>query len=333
MKRFKRGMVLGKFMPLHKGHMYLIDTAIEQSEHVDIFVCSLLSDPIPGNRRNYWMEMEYGGRDDVDIHWVTDENPQTPEEYGDYDGFYRIWCDTVYSRTSNLDVIFTSEDYGDEFAHELKIEHVLVDIDRNKYPISGTKVRNNAFEHWDLIPSVVQKYYKKLIIVLGPESTGKSTLISRLAYHFDGDIVEEYGRTYTDIKSGTELDLIDFESISSGHKDNIGDVHTNGEKKLIFIDTEALTTYIFGLLYLGLGFNSEELVNTLQTQKFDLALLCNTDVPWVDDGTRDFPNKRLWHFDYLETSLKQLNINHKLISGSDYDSRFEQAKEEVIKIL
>ena len=70
----------------------------------------------------------------------------------------------------------------------------------------------------------------------------------------------------------------------------------------------------------------------ISTQEFDLILLCNIDVPWVDDGTRDFPNRRVEHFDMIKGYLDWSNAPYVIISG-DYDARFEQAKEEVIKIL
>jgi len=334
MKKFKRGMVLGKFMPLHNGHIYLINTAIKHSEHVDIFMCSLESDPIPGFLRHQWMKEVFGKIPNVTIHWVRDENPQSPEEYGDFRGFYDIWINTVYSRTSDLDGIFTSEDYGDEFAHELGIEHHLVDIDRVKHPISGTKVRNNAIENWDLIPNMVRRYYKKTFVVMGPESTGKSTLTKQLAEHYDGDLVEEYGREFTDENPAKEMSEKDFETIAIEHNIRIENMLDNGVKPYLFVDTEAITTYSFGKLYLGDKFSSDIIAEIAYNQEFDLTLLCNIDVPWIDDGTRDFPNKREWHFNAYKEILEdeEYPSNYVIING-DYDVRFEQAKDEIDKLI
>jgi len=53
--------VLGKFMPLHKGHQHLIDTARLHSQLVTILVCSLSSEPIPGELRYKWMKQSYPG--------------------------------------------------------------------------------------------------------------------------------------------------------------------------------------------------------------------------------------------------------------------------------
>lgn len=53
---YKQAVIIGKFMPLHKGHMYLIQSAIKQSAKVTVLVCTLNSEPIPGNLRFQWVK-------------------------------------------------------------------------------------------------------------------------------------------------------------------------------------------------------------------------------------------------------------------------------------
>ena len=167
---------------------------------------------------------------------------------------------------------------------------------------------------------------------MGPESTGKSILAKNLSEHFKGDLVEEYGREYTDDNPAKEMDVLDFELIAGNHALEIEDVIMNEDNQLVFIDTEAITTKLFGEMYLGNNFKSKYINVIINNQDFDLVLLCDIDVPWIDDGTRDFPHQRYEHFNKIRNYLDNNKTPYVVIRG-DYKARFEQAKEEVIKIL
>ena len=331
-KKYESGMVLGKFMPPHNGHLFLIDTAITECEVVHVFVCSLKKEPIPGILRYKWLTKIYEEFDSVNVIWVTDENPQDPGEFGWIDGFYDIWVKSVRSRVKDLDVIFTSEEYGDEFAKRLGIEHVLVDLPRETIPISATAIRRNPIAQWSHIPRVVRPHFKIKVAVLGPESTGKSTLIKKLAEHYGGDYVEEYGRDYTGKVPGVGLTEEDFESIANEQHLLIKDVVDNGESPYVFVDTEALTTFLFGKMYLGDTFNSGFISKKFREQEFDMYLLCDVDVPWINDGTRDFPKQRWAHFESIEFSLFMLNQPYEIIHG-DYDERFNSSVKVIDELI
>lgn len=334
MKLFKHGMVLGKFYPLHNGHLYLIDTALKQCKKVTVFVCTLPTETIEGTLRHTWLWKIYNEDSRVNVVHIDKILPQTPEEQGDITVFYEKWCNVVYSnvRKGDLDVIFTSETYGDEFASYLNVEHVLVDLPRITHSVSGTSIRNNPIENWKHIPDVVKPYFKKKIVIMGTESTGKSTLTYNLAKNMNGDLVQEFGRDYTDVTPAKEMTVKDFEAIAITHKQLIDSQIESGNSPLIFIDTEAITTYVFGQMYLGFDFESKKIIDIILEQKFDLVLLCDIDVPWVDDGTRDFPDKREEHLHLLKSVLRMFDIPFKMIRGN-YDERFENAKRYVEKIL
>ena len=333
MKKYKHGLVLGKFMPPHYGHLYLIDTALEQSEKVDLLICSLESEPIPGKLRYSWLCELYSTYDNLTIHWIAEDLPQSPEEHGDIDDFYNVWCDVVDSKVDTLDVIFTSEEYGEEFAGYLGIKHHMVDLDRVEVPTSGTEIRNNPGVEWEYLPQVVKPYFKRKIAIVGPESTGKSTLTKILAKHFNGDFVEEYGREYTDEIPAKTMDISDYEEIATEHFNKVNDTIKNGYEQLIFVDTDALITYSFGKMYMGKDFSSKEITKIIHDEEYDLFLLCSPDVPWVDDGTRDFKKERIIHFNMIRFLLDIYGKPYVIINGDNYEDRFEQAKEEVFKVL
>jgi len=303
-KRFKSGLVLGKFMPLHNGHLHLINSAAEQCEKVFVMICSLKSEPIHGKMRWSWLQMIFQGHNNIEIIHCEDENPQHPEEASSTDSFYNdFWVPSVYERIDELDVVFTSESYGDEFAKYLGVEHVLVDIDRKTFPISGTNIRKNPPENWVFIPEVVMPYFTKRIVIVGPESTGKSTLVEKLAHEYGVSYLPEYGRTYTEtITPSKELVIEDFYQIAETHNDMLLEKHINNRRPWLFVDTDAITTKLFGQMYLD-GYEDNRVDEIIKHQWFDLTLLMDIDVEWVNDGTRDFPNDRKKHFDMIKNEL------------------------------
>lgn len=330
--KYENGLVLGKFYPYHLGHKYLIESALKQSLQVYVMVCSLENEDIPGYLRYRWIKNDYAKNSRVHVIWCRDEMPQTPDECESKDQFYNnYWVPAVYLRIKELDVVFTSESYGDEFAQYLGVEHVLVDIDRKKYSVSGTLVRNNPFEMWDYISMPVKSYFKKKIVVVGPESTGKSTMVKKLAYFFNSNYVEEYGRTYTDtVKPARNLNENDYCIIARNHAANVLKGFRSKPCDFLFVDTEAITTKLFAELYLQ-DFRSVYIDKIIDKQDFDLYLLLDINVPWVDDGTRDFQNQRKNHFDMIETELKLRRLPYVVVSGKSYNERVTNAISQIIK--
>jgi len=320
-------------MPVHKGHKFLIDTAIEQCETVHVMVCSLSDEPISGLLRYYWVKKLYKDNPNVNVIHCDDDNPQYDHECKTLNEFYSYWIKSVYTRIEELDAVFTSEDYGDDFARYLEVEHVLVDKDRETFPVSGTKVRENAFDVWDNLIDSTKVMYNKKVVIMGPESTGKSTMIKKLSEHYDTNFTAEYGREYTE-ESGTDnLVLKDFENIAEEHMyRHCRDSHKS--EKVLFVDTEAITTKIFAEMYLDGEVNSKALDEIIERQKFDLWLLMDIDIPWVDDGTRDFqdPEIRKNHFKRLKEVLDENGIEYHIVKGFG-EERFNSAKKYVEEIL
>ncbi len=324
-ERYNNGLVLGKFMPPQTGHVYLINTAAAQCVNLYVMICSDDTQPIAGELRYKWLCEIFKGRENIHIIWCTDPNPQYPEDCESVDIFYnKYWVPSVHKYVDKLGVIFTSEEYGDEFARYLGVEHVKVDQPRSHYAISATEIRANPFHNWQYVPKEVRSYFKKSIAILGPESTGKSTLVERLAEHFETAYVKEYGRTYVAVTGTDNLTINDFESIAVGHDLCIS---LASHTKTLFVDTEAITTKVFADMYLG-ECKSDIIEGYIKAQEFDLYILLDIDVPWVDDGTRDFPNHRESHLKALKNELESRGIKYVLISG-DYEERYKKAIQEV----
>jgi HTH-type transcriptional repressor of NAD biosynthesis genes len=91
---------------------------------------------------------------------VTDEVPSYPHEHPD---FWTIWRELIGRYAPPVDVVFTSEQYGDRLASELGARHVLVDLERRTVPISASLVRANPRAYWHYIPERVQPYFAAVL--------------------------------------------------------------------------------------------------------------------------------------------------------------------------
>lgn len=330
-KKYKNGLVLGKFMPPQMGHLYLVDMASEQCEMTYVMVCSDESQPIPGHVRYMWMLHMFRDQPYVKVIWCKDENPQYPEDCESVDVFYKkYWVPSVYKYVPNLDAVFTSEEYGEEFAQYLGVKHELVDQPRGQYAVSATAIRTDPYANWRYIPKIVRYYFSKKVVFMGTESVGKSTITRKLAYYFNTEYVKEYGREYCE-KFGTKnLDTSSFEAIAVEHASRVQYKYNKGEK-ILFVDTEAMTTKIFGEKYLGDKFDSPLIDKIINDQHFDLYFVLDCDVPWVDDGSREFPNGRREHTDRIIKELTDRKLPYIIVSGT-FHQRFDKIIREIEKL-
>jgi NadR type nicotinamide-nucleotide adenylyltransferase len=98
------------------------------------------------------------------------------------------------------DAVFTSEIYGKPYAHFMGSHHILVDLKRESFPISATKIRSDLEKYWEFLPDATKGYFTQKVVVLGAESTGTTTLAQDLARFYHTVWVPEYGRLYHEAK-------------------------------------------------------------------------------------------------------------------------------------
>jgi HTH-type transcriptional regulator, transcriptional repressor of NAD biosynthesis genes len=315
------GLVLGKFLPPHNGHRYLIEFARSVVKRLTIIVETRPSDEIPGDIRHQWIR-ELFPHDQVLR--LTDENPQSPDEHPD---FWRIWKESLRNLIPvGPDIIFASEEYGTTLAKILGARFIPVDLDRSHLPISGTAVRRDPFSNWEYLPEKVRLYYLKRICVFGPESTGKSTLVRQLASHFKTIGVQEYARGVLERNNG-KCKYEDISLIGRGQKASEEALAVQANRYL-FCDTDLLSTTLWSrrLFQKVPAWLEKEAMK----QSYHLTLLCAPDLPWVNDTVRILPNESESFFSMCKEALEKAGRPFTVIRGNG-DSRFQQGLTAVIE--
>ena len=147
----------------------------------------------------------------------------------------------------------------------------------------------------------------KKIVIIGPESTGKSTLCTQLAEHYNSIWCPEYAREYL-LKHGTDYTFDDLLTIAKGQlalEDEYSSKIENSNKPL-FIDTDMYVMkvwceFVFGKCH-------RFILDQIIERKYDLYLLCNTDLPWVKDELREYPDlesRQQLHKIYTDIMINQ----------------------------
>jgi HTH-type transcriptional repressor of NAD biosynthesis genes len=319
-----RGLVLGKFLPYHNGHAHLIREARSRVDELTVLVCSIRREPIPGALRYRWVR---DAHPDCRVMHVAEEVPQAPDEDP---AFWAIWSELIERHAGAVDVVLTSESYGDELAARLGARHVCVDAARAVVPISGTAIRDSPMANWRFLPRQVRPYFARRVALLGAESTGKSTLSEKLAHHFETVWVPEYGRPYCEIiRPALELDLGDLEAIAWGQA-TWEDEYAAQANRVLICDTDLHTTATWGDLLLGV--RPPWLDAAARARRYDLVLLLTPEVPWQDDGTRVLRDRRVEHTELLRRELDAAGREYHVLAGS-YAEREARAVELVKSLI
>ncbi len=299
------GFIVGKFYPFHLGHMYLIDVARANCDHLIVWVCEKASQNVLGHIRAKWIKELYP---DIEVRLVPDTlDDNDSEGWANY---------TVRVLGRAPDIVFTSEDYGEPYARLMGSRHMLVDKHRVHVPVSGTKIRNDTLAHWGYLAAPQRAYYAKRIVILGAESTGTTTLAKLLRDHYNTEWVPEYGRDYCvrrKEESWTEWQTEEFIHIASEQNRQENERARNAHGVLI-CDTDAFATTVWHRRYMG--FYSDIVNNIGEQNTHDFYILTGDEIPFVQDGTRDGEHIRHEMHEWFIDRLNETGRNYALVTGT-----------------
>ncbi|EPU3838019.1 multifunctional transcriptional regulator/nicotinamide-nucleotide adenylyltransferase/ribosylnicotinamide kinase NadR [Providencia stuartii] len=329
------GVVFGKFYPLHTGHIYLIQRACSQVDelHVilchdeprdkDLFVNSSMSQQPTVSDRLRWLLQTFKYQKNIHIH-SFDEQGIEPYPHG-----WEVWSEGMkgFLKKHNIHPSFIYSGEANDaprYKKYLGIETILIDPERTFMNISGNQIRQAPFRYWDYIPTEVKPFFVRKVAILGGESSGKSTLVNKLANIFNTTSAWEFGRDYVFSHLGGDemaLQYSDYDKIALGHAQYI-DFAVKYANKVAFIDTDFITTQAFCKRYEG---KEHPFVQALIDEyRFDLVILLENNTPWVADGLRSLGSEkdRQEFQSLLIEMLKKNNVEFVHVDSSDYDTRF-----------
>ena len=317
------GLILGKFMPPHRGHQYLVDFALNYVEDLTVIVGSLAAEPIPGELRVAWMREMFPK---AKVLHLTDENPQYPHEHPD---FWQIWHDSLRRLVpTGPDYLFASEEYGINLAEVLGAKFVPADLGRSLIEVSATDIRQDPMRHWEYIPETVRPYFVRRACLFGPESTGKTVLAQRLARHFKTVYVPEYARGLIKLQ-GDQVTPDIFPAIVRGQMASEEALARQANRVLI-CDTDVLTTTLWADWFYG------DCPAWIREQAdrhgYHLYLLADIDVPWMEDSQRFTRDSRQGFMGRCVEALESRGRRYVRIGGS-WEERYNQAVKAVEELL
>ena len=278
----KRGLTLGKFAPLHKGHQLLIETALREMDEVIVVVYDSPDvTPVPLNIRANWIRSLYPAVQVVEAWDGPVEVGDTPEirnRHEEYILNYPGLCEITH--------FYSSEFYGGHMSRALGAVNRVVDYDRKTIPISATEIREDPFLFREYLHPRVYRDLITNVLFLGAPSTGKTTIAARIAQEYDTVWMPEYGREYWEQHQvNRRLSPLQLEEIAVRHLEREEELLARANR-FLFTDTSALTTFMFSSYYHASATQRLTELADQSASRYDLVFVCDSDIPYDDTWDR-----------------------------------------------
>ena len=303
MKKYNKALVIGKFMPLHKGHLALIDFAATQARTLCVCVTGHDGEVISSAERAWWVIESYIQNSSINVRNLSYDPGKLNESSVSDLKSSEEWAEYLKAELedfSEIDVIIGSEMYVKYMADYLGIGYIIYDEHRENMPISATDIKGDIIRYWDYLSPAAKRSYVQHICICGSESTGKSTVCKRLEEEYGFvTMIPEIGRCLVGKSELCEVETL--KKIFTIHNDLLLAVKNDPPTPIILWDTDNITT----LSYLAfLHSVNQEVINEVMGERqavlADKYFFFEPNIAFHDDGTR---------FDPTEARL--LSAHHK----------------------
>ncbi|AIQ35959.1 cytidyltransferase [Paenibacillus sp. FSL R5-0345] len=319
------GLTLGKFAPLHKGHQFMIETALQEVDELIVVIYETTVTPIPLHVRANWIRRLYPKVRVIEA-W------DGPDGYSDVREHEIREEQYILGRLNGEQVthFYSSEFYGEHMSLALGAVDRRVDEARERVPISATMIRSDPYKCREFVSDIVYRDLITKVVFVGAMSTGKSTITETLARSYCTTFASEYGRDYwTEHQVDRRIGLEAFDEIAVGHMER-EEQAILAANRFLFVDTNAITTYMFALDYHG---RAPELLTRIaleNAQRYDLFFLCDDDIPYDDTWDRSGDQKRHIFHKQIMADLKERRIPYITLRGS-LEERIRKVNEVLAK--
>lgn len=319
------GLTLGKFAPFHKGHQFMIEVALQEVDELIVVIYETTVTTIPLHVRANWIRKLYPAVRVIEA-WDGPDGYSNDREHEIREEQYILGL----LKGEQVTHFYSSEFYGQHMSVALGAMDRRVDDARVQVPISATMVRTDPYKYREYVSDVVYRDLITKVVFVGAMSTGKSTITEALAGQYHTTFASEYGRDYwTEHQVDRRIGLEAFDEIALGHIEREEQALLEANKYL-FVDTNAITTYMFALDYHGRAPERLARMALENAQRYDLFFLCDDDIPYEDTWDRSGDQKRSVFHKQIIADLQERRIPYITLRGS-LEERMNKVSEVLAK--
>ncbi|NRD69071.1 multifunctional transcriptional regulator/nicotinamide-nucleotide adenylyltransferase/ribosylnicotinamide kinase NadR [Psychrobacter okhotskensis] len=334
---YETGLMIGHFEPLHLGQMRSILEAAGQAKTLHIVI---MTHPSPHPHftitlqdKARWLQMACADLPFIHIHTTDQIELPLHEHVADAHIDVAVSNAKLQRLAEALalpekTVLFVADNHplaASNLQEQLQMQVVTTSLQPE---FDSFAIARNPVAYWSALHPQARGDYTKTVAIVGGESSGKTTLVHKLANYYGASFALEMGRLYvgTDLGgSETGLQYSDYGPISLNHAQAIREAAAEATAPVTIVDTDFVTTQAFCEEYEGR--RHPFVAACIDEFRLDHTIMLDNNTPWVDDGMRSLgtPEARGRFEQRLVDIFARHDIKPHMVEQPDYDARYQQA--------